>query len=417
MFPSFWDDIGRIDDPRDDPLYTMSQIVSMGLLMFCCRITSRRKLDKLSDDAHFHRNWCLFSGAMTETVVCSRQMANVLTAIGPGPIAALSPDLLKTMLRNKQAPGLYLLGHVMMVADGTGIYSSNEFHCAKCLYQEHKDGTKTYLHNVLEIKAVGWDGLAVSVMTEAQLNAEDKKPYDKQDCETKAFHRALPRLKELFPREPIVHLLDSLYCQGPVFREIEARRHKFICCFKRGSIPTLYDEALELLRLHPENRAVRTFTRDGKRVRQVHTWVPDLDYQGQRLDFIMCEETVDGKTTTFAYLTNFNVTRDNVRTIADGGRRRWVIENQGFNEQKSGYELEHFCGCKDLELMLCMYALLQIAHLFMQLLARSDLTDPVGHLAVLALLLLESLRNTPIPHEIFDPDGPRFQIRFAKAPT
>ncbi len=122
------------------------------------------------------------------------------------------------------------------------------------------------------------------------------------------------------------------------------------------------------------------------------------------------------KTTTFAYLTNFNVTPDNVQTIADGGRRRWVIENQGFNEQKTGYELEHFCGCKDPELMLCMYALPPIAHLFMQLLARSDMTGPVGHLTVMAMLLPESLRNTPIPEETFAPDGPRFQIRFAKAP-
>ena len=129
-----------------------------------------------------------------------------------------------------------------------------------------------------------------------------------------------------------------------------------------------------------------------------------------------CPGTVEGRTTIFARLANFNVTRDNVPTIADGGRRRWVIENQGFNEQKTGYELGHFCDCKDLDLMLGMYALLQIAHLFMQLLARSDLTDPVGHLTVLALLLPESPRNTAIPQETFSPNAQRFQIRFAKAP-
>ena len=39
--------------------------------------------------------------------------------------------------------------------------------------------------------------------------------------------------------------------------------------------------------------------------------------------------------------------------------------------------------------MLCLYALLQFAHLLMQLLTRSDLTAPVGHLTVLAKLLLE----------------------------
>ena len=96
---------------------------------------------------------------------------------------------------------------------------------------------------------------------------------------------------------------------------------------------------------------------------------------------------------------------------------RWTIENEGFNEQKTGYELEHFCDCKDLNVMLCLYYLLQIAHLFMQLLARSNLIDGVYHLDFLAHLLLEALRNLPIPEDIFDPRQPRYQIRFAKTPT
>ena len=57
---------------------------------------------------------------------------------------------------------------------------------------------------------------------------------------------------------------------------------------------------------------------------------------------------MDGKTTTFAWLTNFNVDRDNVIIIARGGRTRWTIENEGFNEQKTGYESERFRDCKDL---------------------------------------------------------------------
>jgi hypothetical protein len=85
-------------------------------------------------------------------------------------------------------------------------------------------------------------GLALSVLTEPQLNPEDGH-YDKQDCETKAFRRTLLRLKEAFPREPIVHLLDSLYCQGPIFQDITDCAQKFIACSKRGAIPTLKEDA------------------------------------------------------------------------------------------------------------------------------------------------------------------------------
>ena len=155
--------------------------------------------------------------------------------------------------------------------------------------------------------------------------------------------------------------------------------------------------------------------RHGRQVRQVYTWVNALEYQDLTLDFVMCEETVEEQTTTFTFLTNFTVTRDNVEIIAQGGRKRWNIE-EGFKEQKTGYELEHFCGCNDLDTMLNLYCLLQIAHLLMQLLVRSDLVEGVTHLTFLASLLLEPLRNQPLPEALFAPNQPAFQIRFTHAP-
>ncbi|MCX6843859.1 MAG: hypothetical protein NTX53_16475 [candidate division WOR-3 bacterium] len=405
-----------MDDPREDCLYSMGQVLSLALLMFACRISSLRKLDLVSDDALFRDNWCVFSRAQTDTVICSRQMTNVLAATDPEQIAALRPRLVKGLIRQKQLPDAFLLGHLMVVSDGTGIRASSKFHCSQCLTQKHQDGSMTYMHNVLETKVITWNGLALSIMTEPQLNPEDGK-YDKQDCESKAFKRMLPRLKEEFPREWLAHLLDSGYCNGPLFKAIEAVNQKFICCFKEGSIPTLYAEALTLRDLNPLNRITQTLTLEGHRVTRVYTWANGLEYQGLTLDFVMCQETVEDKTTTFAYLTNFTVDRENVITIADGGRKRWTIENEGFNVQKTGYELEHFCDCSSFEVMFALYLLLQLAHAFMQLLARSNLIDPVTDLTFLALLLLEALRNHTLPEELFAPDLPRFQIRFAKAPT
>jgi hypothetical protein len=394
----------------------MRQVLNLAVLMFACRIGSLRRLDEVTEDVRFRDNWCVFSRARRETVICSHQMTNVLAAMDTEEIAALRPRLVKTLHRQKQLQDALLLGHLMVVSDGTGIFASTEYHCDRCLTQEHKDGTTVYLHNVLEAKIITWSGLALSLMTEMQLNPADGK-YDKQDCENKAFKRMLPRLKEEFPQQPFVHLLDAGYCYGPIFRAIEDVRHKFICCFKPGSIPTLYEEALTLLALNPQNRLVQIIGPKKHPVRRVYTWVNDLDYQGRRLDFVMCQETVDGKTTTFAWLTNFHIDRDNVIIIAQGGRKRWTIENQGFNEQKTGYELEHFCDCRNLEVMTALYLLLQIAHLFMQLLARSNLIEPVATLTFLAHLLLEAWRNLPLSDQLFDPSQPRFQIRFGRAPT
>lgn len=415
-FPWWWEALDGLTDPRDGPRYLLRQVVNLAVLMFACRIGSLRGLDRVTDDARFRDNWCVFNRAPADTVVCSHQMTNVLAALDPEEVGALRPRLVRTLHRQKQLPDAMLLGHLMMASDGTGIFSSSEFHCGQCLTQQHQDGSTTYLHNVLEAKVVTFSGLALSVMTEMQLNPKDGK-YDKQDCESKAFKRMLLRLKEAFPQQPIVHLLDSGYCNGPMFKAIEAVHHKFICCFKPGSIPTLYQDALILCERNPNNKVVQTLGPKGHQTRRVYTWVNDLEYEGLKLDFAMCRETVGGVTTTFAWLTNFAVQRDNVIIIAQGGRLRWKIENEGFNEQKTGYELEHFCDCKDLEVMTCLYLLLQVAHLFMQLLARSDLIDPVSTLTFLADLLLEALRNLELTDDVFYPQQPRFQIRFNRHPT
>jgi hypothetical protein len=415
-FPWWWEALDAIPDPRDGPLYAMRQVLSLAVLMFACRLRSLRALDELSDDAVFRDNWCVFSRARSDTVVCSRQMTNVLAALDAVELAALRPRLIRALHRQKQLSDALLLGHLMMASDGTGIFSSSEFHCPRCLTQEHQDGSKTYLHNVLEVKVVTWSGWALSVMTEMQLNPNGGK-YEKQDCESKAFKRMLPRLKQEFPQQPIVHLLDAGYCNGPMFQAIDAVHHKFICCFKPGAIPTLYQEALTLCARNPQNKVIHTFGPKRHKTVREYAWVGDLEYEGHKLDFVMCQETVDAKTTTFAWLTNFDVDEDNLIPIAQGGRLRWTIENEGFNQQKTGYELEHFCDCKDLDVMTCLYLLLQIAHLFMQLLARSDLIEPVSTLTFLAHLLLEALRNASLPDDLFDPRQPRFQIRFTRAPT
>jgi hypothetical protein len=95
---------------------------------------------------------------------------------------------------------------------------------------------------------------------------------------------------------------------------------------------------------------------------------------------------------------------------------RWKIENEGFNEQKTGYTMEHFCGCKDPDAMRALYLLLQVAHMLMQMLARSNLLEqPVQALHHLARALLESLRNNRLGHDVPGMTLPPMQIRFAKA--
>ena len=90
--------------------------------------------------------------------------------------------------------------------------------------------------------------------------------------------------------------------------------------------------------------------------------------------------------------------------LARGGRRRWNIENQGFNRQKnSGLNLKHVYSI-DPDKLKAYYYLLQIAHIFLQLLECGSLLRQLtenygkevlqlfGSLANIARRLLESFR-------------------------
>ena len=76
----------------------------------------------------------------------------------------------------------------------------------------------------------------------------------------------------------------------------------------------------------------------------------------------------------FVWLASWRLNAANVQELANqGGRRRWTIENQGFNVQKNnGYHLKHAFS-EDNTAMKNFYLLMQIAHLFNQLMEKGSL--------------------------------------------
>ena len=68
-----------------------------------------------------------------------------------------------------------------------------------------------------------------------------------------------------------------------------------ICVFKHGSIPTLYEDACERLKLVPNNRLVAR--NNNPDITYVYRWLDALKYRGLRLSFIEVSETdTDGNT-------------------------------------------------------------------------------------------------------------------------
>jgi len=103
-------------------------------------------------------------------------------------------------------------------------------------------------------------------------------------------------------------------------------------------ILSVYKEYESLKNLSLENTMIR---REDK-VLQKYYWVPEIDYEGHKLNILECLEEKKKKITRFVWLTNFPLSEHTCNIIAKGGRLRWKIENEGFNTQKNGgYGLEH----------------------------------------------------------------------------
>ena len=293
-----------------------------------------------------------------------------------------------------------------VIVDGTQIASSRKELDGGYLYRVHHRGTAEeyveYYYYVLEAKLYLHQDIYVSIMTEFVENKDTEA--EKQDCERKAAKRLMERLKTQFPMLPILLCADSLYACESIFRLCRNYRWRFLIRYKKGSIPSVYQE-YESLRKEEKN--YREYQINGLSCWYDH--VCGIDYNSFSLNLL---EYGDAEGKNFCFLTDLSITLKNRIQLLIDGRRRWGIENQGFNAQKNhGFFLEHLFS-RNGQAMKNHYLLIQIAHMISQLLdawkklwENFPLSREQKHRR-----LLESWKH--ILFQSFPADNTPFQIRF-----
>jgi len=446
FWPDFNAQLNQLPDTRFAPFirYDKKFLTWWGLLLFCFKLGSRRQLDYELRDLELQvlHNANRLASTEQNSLPVHKTLNHFLGHVGSEAFAQLRTRCVRRLIRMKALDAFRLLGRFVVAIDGTGFLLFRKRHCEKCL--THRCcGTTLYLHSLLEAKLVAPCGLALSVGTEFIENPAPEtsssqprcpKPttlsgYEKvkQDCELKAFARLAPALKRDFPQTRLCLGGDSLFACGPVVNVCEQYDWSYVLTFKRGRTPDLWQDFQGVLKLAQKN-SLRIQLPNG--TCQHYRWVNNLSYvdsQGRshRFNAIILNETSRGKTTTFAWITDFHVKANNVAAIAEkGGRVRSKIENQGFNIQKnSGLNLEHAYSIHP-DNMKAFYYLLQIAHIFLQLLeigsllkhlAQAYRATPIqlfGSLKNIARRLLDCFRYFRIPADAFDPlHAARCQIR------
>lgn len=435
FWPEFNGWLNQVHDPRFFPfiVYDKRFLIWWGICLYLFQLGSRRQLDFDLDirDSHILDNLNRLAQTKQITRPVHKTLHYFVGRTGAAPYAWLRTRLLQRLIRMKALDPARLQGRFVVGLDATGYVGFRRPHCPSCLVSHHEHYT-LYQHQVLEAKLLGPANLTLSMATEFIENNDTNLALSgdarKQDCELKALSRLLPALRHDFPQLRLCLSGDSLYACGRMLQLAKDYDCDYVLTFKPGHLPAVWADFQSLLPLCPDNTLERSLPNG---IRQVYRWVHDLSYrddQGRTWTFhaLQCQETVEGQTTTFAWITGLKInTRTVVNVATKGGRQRWHIENQGFNRQKnSGFNLEHVYG-NNPESLKAYYYLLQIAHMMLQVLEVGSLLRRLaadcqrtpaqlfGSLKNLARRLLDSFRYFVLGDHAFDAEqAARLRIRF-----
>ena len=406
FFPGMWEALKQVRDPRHQSYITYSNctIMMTRILSAIFYISSMRKASEELNSGIAIENLGMLCHQELQEIPYWETINNQLKRIEPAELEEVIQKMVYGLIRSRAfEEGRIRNRYWQIIIDATQIVSSQKELDGNYTFKVHNRGKETeyteYCYYVLEAKIVLRNNIIVSIMSEFIENRN--KEYKKQDCERSASARLMERLKKAFPRLPICICGDSLYACESFFRNSRKNGWRFLVRFKEGSIPTVWQEYESLKKIQKNG-----MERSGNH----YDYVTDIDYRGMPLSFV---HFADNAGSIFNFLTDLPVTKKNVEMTVFYGRRRWKIENQGFNAQKKhGFYLEHLFS-RNGKAMKNHYFLIQLAHMISQIM---DAWENLWKYVRLSgeqkhRRLLDSWKSDRIS-EVFNYPTADYQIRF-----
>ena len=362
--------------------HKLTTLMLYGILAFVFQYTSRRQANGEMTRPMFEQN---LRGLFPEleTLPHADTLFRLLSQIDVDQIEQAQIELVNQLIRKKKfAP--YRINNCYPIAiDGTQQIAfstlwTDELQQRKLRATQHSqasDPQYQYYVYVLEANLSFQNGRVIPLMSEFLDYQQGDTANRKQDCESKAFHRLAARLKQAFPRLPILLLLDGLYPTGPIMARCRSYNWQFMIVLQDASLPSVWEEFYSLLPLQHDNEKQQNW---GDR-QQAFRWVNQIRYEyGQNgknhliVHLVLCEEQwqevdehaqIVTKTSKHAWLSSRPLNRHNVHERCNlAGRYRWGIESCILVEKHQGYAYEHTFA-KDWNAMRGYHYLMRIAHL------------------------------------------------------
>ncbi len=303
----------------------------------------------------------------------STQLRAALDDVDSTEIEGLFSDFLRPVQRGKQLEQLEFMKNTYLIPiDGTQYFSSNKISCDCCLTKT-SNKTTSYYHQVVAATIV-----CPGIKQVIPLAPEPIRNIDgttKQDCETNAGKRLIGKIRATHPRLKIIIGGDGLYSKQPFIDELKRNLMSFILVAKPSDHTFLYQWFTDF---HEMGETQQIELIDGKGRRHLYEWVNDIPLNGSKdadnVNYFECT-IFKGKKATYhnSWVTDINISKDNIVQLVKGGRARWKIENEAFNTLKNqGYHLEHNFGHGDKYLAYNLLLFNFLAFLMHQIFELSD---------------------------------------------
>lgn len=286
--------------------------------------------------------------------------------------------IVQRLQRGKQlAPFDSYQGLKICSIDGTEYHNSTAVCCQQCLskHKDNPDKRARYQHAALQAAIMHPNSKQViPVMAEPIGNTDGTK---KQDCESNAAKRLIPALRGQHPKLGLIITGDDLFSRQPMIECVRENNYSFFFVAKPASHAYMMEWLAGYDQLH-ERREV-----DEKGRTFLYQWMNDVPLHGEKEAVhvnYFCKKRVeikpDGKervSRTQSWVTDLEVSSDNVVLFTRSAKCRWKIENECFNTLKNqGYYLEHNYGHGENHLAFNFYLLTLLAFLFHQVFELSD---------------------------------------------
>lgn len=325
-------------------VHTVRNTAMSGIAMMYFQSDSLLDFQRLLEEEKHRSN--LTTMFRVDKVPSDTQMREILDEV---PSETARPAFTKFFSRLQRGkylePFQIFPGKYLCTLDGSQYFGSDNISCPHCLVKEHRNGRTSYSHLILQPALVHPDQKQVVPLMPEEICNEDGAL--KQDCEVNAAKRCLRKIRKEHPLLDIIINGDGLYSKDPMFVLLSELKMHGIFVAKEEDHKPLFEWVSEQKKLGELHRFE---TQDEKGRIHRYEWLNNVPLDGREnsrlVNFFCYHLIVDGEATyKNTWVTDLEITKQNIPTMVRAGRARWKIENEVFNTLKNqGYHLEHNFG-------------------------------------------------------------------------